>query len=156
MALSKAKIKKWYWTGKWNNNKKKACPLLHHQQMVMPFAELLSRSRLLPLDALICYLFFFFSAMIYEYKLQSWASWAEVVTTMKGKVLEVLEQAAHRGCGCPVPGGIEGQVGQGPEQSDVVCWQCLAVGNPAYGRGVGTRWSSRSLPTQAILWFYES
>ena len=27
---------------------------------------------------------------------------------------EVLEQAAHRGCGCPVPGGVQGQVGWGP------------------------------------------
>jgi len=27
---------------------------------------------------------------------------------------EVLEQAAQRGCGCPIPGGIQGQVGWGP------------------------------------------
>ena len=27
---------------------------------------------------------------------------------------------------------------------------------PAHGRGVGTWWSIRSLPTQTILWFYQS
>ena len=27
---------------------------------------------------------------------------------------------------------------------------------PAHGRGVGTRWSLRPLPTQTILWFYDS
>jgi len=26
---------------------------------------------------------------------------------------------------------------------------------PAHGRGAGTRWSSRSLPTQTTLWIYE-
>ena len=31
----------------------------------------------------------------------------------------------------------------------------LVVGNSAYVRGAGTCWSLRSLPTQAILWFYE-
>jgi len=25
---------------------------------------------------------------------------------------------------------------------------------PAHGRGLGTRWSFRSLPTFTILWFY--
>jgi len=24
---------------------------------------------------------------------------------------EVLERAAQRGCGCPIPGGVQGQVG---------------------------------------------
>ena len=38
-----------------------------------------------------------------------------------GKVLyqessEVLEQATQRGCGCPVPGGVQGQVAWGPGQ----------------------------------------
>lgn len=28
----------------------------------------------------------------------------------------------------------------------------VVAGNPARGRGVGTRWSLSSLPTQAILW----
>jgi len=31
----------------------------------------------------------------------------------------------------------------------------LVFGNPASGRGVETRWSSRSFSTQAILWFYD-
>ena len=30
--------------------------------------------------------------------------------------VEVLEQAAQRGCGCPVPGGVQGQSGWSPEQ----------------------------------------
>ena len=50
-------------------------------------------------------------------------------------------------------GGVHGQVGWGPGQSDLVL--DLAVGNPACGRGVGTWWSLRSLPTQLILWFNE-
>ena len=33
---------------------------------------------------------------------------------------EVLEQAAQRGCGCPVPGGVQDQVGWGPGQPDLV------------------------------------
>jgi len=52
-------------------------------------------------------------------------------------------------CGCPFPGSVQGQVGWGFEQAGVV------EGVPAHGRGVGTRWSLRSLPTQTILWFYD-
>jgi len=37
----------------------------------------------------------------------------------------------------------------GPRQSDVVV--DLACGNPAHSREVESRWSLRSLPTQAIL-----
>jgi len=33
---------------------------------------------------------------------------------------EVLEQAAQRGCGCPIPGGVQGQVGWGPGQPGLV------------------------------------
>ena len=33
---------------------------------------------------------------------------------------EVLERAAQRGCGCPVPGGVQGQVGWGPGQPGLV------------------------------------
>jgi len=29
---------------------------------------------------------------------------------------EVLKQAVQRGCGCPVSGGVQGQVGWGPQQ----------------------------------------
>ena len=37
--------------------------------------------------------------------------------TMSG---EVLERAARRSCGCPVPGGVQGQVGWGPGQPGLV------------------------------------
>ena len=49
---------------------------------------------------------------------------------------EVLEQAAQGGCGCPIPGGVQGQVGWGLEQPDLVFH--LAVGNPACSLGVET------------------
>ena len=32
----------------------------------------------------------------------------------------MLEEAAHRGCGCPIPGGVQGQVGWGPGQPALV------------------------------------
>ena len=59
---------------------------------------------------------------------------------MLGKVLcyesgEVLQQATQRGCGCPVPGGVQGQVGWGPGQPGLVLH--VEVGGPACGRGVG-------------------
>jgi len=45
---------------------------------------------------------------------------------------EVLEQAAQIGCGCPIPGGVQGQVewapGQGVPDREVV--------GPACGRGL--------------------
>jgi len=37
------------------------------------------------------------------------------------------------GCGCPIPGGIQGQAGCGSGQPGLV------VGDPAHSRGVGTR-----------------
>ena len=48
---------------------------------------------------------------------------------------EVLEQAAQRGCGCPVPGSVQGQVGWGPGQPGLVLNG--EVDGPACGRGVG-------------------
>ena len=42
-----------------------------------------------------------------------------------------MEQAAHRGGRCPIPGNIQGQVGQGSEQPGVVEYV------PAHCRGVG-------------------
>ena len=48
---------------------------------------------------------------------------------------EVLEQASQRGCGCPVPGGIQSQVGWGPGQPGLVL--DMEVGGPACGRGGG-------------------
>ena len=43
---------------------------------------------------------------------------------------EVLEQAAQRGCGCPLPGSLQGQAGWGFEQPG------LEGGVPAYSRGL--------------------
>ena len=67
---------------------------------------------------------------------------------------EALEQAAQRGCGCPVPGGVQGQVGWNPGQPGLAL--NMEIGSPACGGGVGTWWSLRSIPMQAILWFYDS
>ena len=65
-----------------------------------------------------------------------------------------MAHAARRSCGCPLPGSVQGQAGWGFEQPGLV------EGVPAHGRGVGTRGSVRSLPTQTnlwfILWFYDS
>jgi len=47
----------------------------------------------------------------------------------------VLEQAAQRGCGCPIPGGVQGQVGWGPGLPGLVL--NVEVGGPACVRGVG-------------------
>ena len=49
---------------------------------------------------------------------------------------EVLEQVAQRHCGCPVPGGVQGQIGWGAGQPRLVF--DLVFGNPASGREVGT------------------
>ena len=44
-----------------------------------------------------------------------------------------LEQVAQGGCGCPIPGGIQGQAGCGSGQPGLV------VGDAAHSRGVETR-----------------
>ena len=46
---------------------------------------------------------------------------------------ETLEQVAQRGSGGPIPGNIQGQVGQGSEQPGLV------EDVPAHCRGVGPR-----------------
>ena len=46
----------------------------------------------------------------------------------------MLEQIDKRDCGCPIPGGVQGQVGWGPGQSDLV--PDLVVGNPVCSRGL--------------------
>jgi len=61
-----------------------------------------------------------------------------------------VEQVAQRSCDCPLPGSVQGQVGWSSEQPG------LAKDVPADGRGVGTRWSLRSVPTLTIVWFYDS
>jgi len=45
--------------------------------------------------------------------------------------------------------GLTGLIRNTAEQSDLV------EDVPAHGRGAGTRWSLRSLPTQTTLWFYK-
>ena len=45
---------------------------------------------------------------------------------------DALEQVAQGGCGCPIPGGIQGQAGCGSGQPDLV------VGDPAHNRGFET------------------
>jgi len=45
---------------------------------------------------------------------------------------DTLERVAQGGCGCPIPGGIEGQAGCGSGQPGLV------VGDPAHSRGVET------------------
>ena len=44
-----------------------------------------------------------------------------------------MAQVAQGGCGCPIPGGIQGQAGCGSGQPGLV------VGDPAHSRGVETR-----------------
>ena len=46
---------------------------------------------------------------------------------------DTLEQVAQGGCGCPIPGGIQGQAGCGSGQPGLV------VGNPAHSRGLELR-----------------
>jgi len=60
-----------------------------------------------------------------------------------------LARLAQRGGRCPIPGNIQGQVGWGSEQPDVV------EDVPAHCSGVGLHNVSRSLPTQTILSFYD-
>jgi len=43
--------------------------------------------------------------------------------------------SAQRGCGCPVPGGVQGHAGWGPGQPGLVL--NVRVGGPVCGRGVG-------------------
>ncbi|KAK4826803.1 LOW QUALITY PROTEIN: hypothetical protein QYF61_011611 [Mycteria americana] len=54
-----------------------------------------------------------------------------VVTGQEAKSGETLDQVAQRSCGCPIIGSVQGQVGWGFEQPDL-------VGDvPAHVRGVG-------------------
>jgi len=46
---------------------------------------------------------------------------------------DTVEQVAQEGCGCPIPGGIQGQAGCGSGQPGLV------VGDPAHSKGVKTR-----------------
>ena len=46
---------------------------------------------------------------------------------------DTLEQVAQGGCGCPIPGGIQGQAGRGSGQPG------LGVGSPEHSKGVETQ-----------------
>ena len=46
---------------------------------------------------------------------------------------DTMEQVAQGGCGCPIPGGIQGQAGCGSGQPGLV------VGDLAHSRGIETR-----------------
>ena len=56
--------------------------------------------------------------------------------TIYNEVLEdkQLEQAAQRGCGCPIPESVQDQVGWSPGQPGL--GPDLEVGGPACGRGL--------------------
>ena len=58
---------------------------------------------------------------------------------------ETLAQVAQRGGRCPIPGNIQGQVGRGSEQPDLV------EDVPAHCGGVGLDDLWRSLLTPTIL-----
>ena len=55
--------------------------------------------------------------------------WKEEIFDDEGG--ETLAQVARRGGRCPIPGNVQGQVGQGSEQPDLV------EDVPAHCRGVG-------------------
>ena len=48
---------------------------------------------------------------------------------------EVLEQATQRGCGCSIPGDVQGQVGWGPGQPGIIL--DMEVHDSACGRRFG-------------------
>ena len=64
----------------------------------------------------------------------------------------MLERAAQRGCRCPVPGGVQGQVGWGPGQPGLVNGE---VGAPA--RQGGWRLMTLEVPSNpghsVFLWW---
>ena len=87
------------------------------------------------------------------FKLKEGRFWLDAGGSFHWEDGEEPAQAAQRGCGCPIPGGAQGKVGWALGQRAMVL--ALIAGNAACGRRVGAWWSLRSLPTQAILWFYE-
>lgn len=55
--------------------------------------------------------------------------------------------AGQQSCGCPIPGNAQCQTGWCFEPPGLV------EGVSTHGRGIGTRWSLRSPPTELILWW---
>jgi len=53
-----------------------------------------------------------------------------LLSTLTKQGGDTLEQVAQRGCGCPIPGGIQGQAGCGSGQPG------LLIGDPAHSRGL--------------------
>jgi len=99
----------------------------------------------------------------HSWEMVAWASWLEnerwigshflfqLKTFLKSRRKKGTAISAYQDCcGCPIPGGIQGQAGCGSGQPGLV------VGNPAHSRGVETRWPLWSLSTQAVLWFQDS
>jgi len=56
-----------------------------------------------------------------------------VIASLSFTKSKVLEQAAQRGCGCPVRGGVQGQVGWSPGQPGLVL--IGELGGPALWQG---------------------
>ena len=52
----------------------------------------------------------------------------------QSEVGDMMEQVSQRTCGCPIPGGVQSQVGWDLEQTDLA--PDLVVDNPAHGRRV--------------------
>lgn len=62
--------------------------------------------------------------------------------------VKTLAQVAQSDC--PIPGSAQSQAGWGFKHPH------LAEGVPAYGRGFGTTWSDRSVPTQSVSDFIKT
>ena len=62
---------------------------------------------------------------------------------------DTLEQVAQGGCGCPIPGGIQGQAGCGSGQPG------LLVGDPAHSRGLELGEHCGPFYDSMLLCFYD-
>jgi len=85
---------------------------------------------------------FYFSTL--KFRLDIWKKFFTM------RVVRHWKRVTQKSCGCPILGSVQGQVRWGFEQPGLV----EVV--PAHARGLRTRWSTRSLPTQTMLWFSDS